>query len=100
MTLHQQRPASEPSQLSIGEMLAGIILFAPLLAVVPLALGTVRQRVWTWLVEHQLVVPTQRWEIVAGIGLDIDRTLILTGLVGLALTLGYATLRRRLQRRS
>ena len=78
-------------------MLAGIIVVAPLLAAVPLLLGTVRRRVWTWLVHNQLVVPTQTVAIVDGVGLDVDRILILIGLLGFALTAGYATIRRRLQ---
>ena len=98
----QHRPGpggGELSQLSVGEMLAGIIVFAPLLAAIPLVLTRVRMRVWAWLVEHQIVVPTHTLTIFEGRGLDTYRILIVLGAAGLAVAVGYATLRRRHQLR-
>ena len=100
MAVQQQHSGGgELSQLSVGEMLAGIIVFAPLLAAVPLVLGRVRVKVWSWLVEHQLVVTTETLTIFEGQGLDVYRILIVLVAAGLALSVGYATLRRRQQLR-
>ena len=98
---HSPRPGvgSELSQLSVGEMLGGMIVFAPLMAAVPLVLTRVRTRVWAWLVEHQLVVPTQTLTIFEGQGFDVYRILIVLGAAGMAAAVGYATIRRRHQRR-
>ena len=95
MAAQQHSGGGELSQLSVGEMLAGIIVFAPLLAAAPLLLGRVRVKVWSWLVEHQLVVTTEALTIFDGQGLDVYRILIVLGAAGLAIALGYATLRRR-----
>ena len=76
-------------------MLAGIIVFAPLLAAAPLVLARVRAKVWSWLMEHQLVVTTETLTIFEGQGLDVYRILIVLGAAGLALAVGYVSLRRR-----
>ena len=95
---HPGPGGGELSQLSVGEMLAGIIVFAPLLAAIPLVLTRVRVKAWAWLVEHQLVVSTHTLPIFDGVGLDFYRILIGAGAAGLVLTAGYATLRRRQRR--
>lgn len=96
---HHPGGGGELSQLGVGEMLAGIIVLAPLLAAVPLVLTRVRVRVWAWLVEHRLVVPTDTLAVFEGRGLDAYRVLILVGTAGLALAVGYATIRRHHQLR-
>ena len=95
----QQRPGNELSQLSLGEMLAGVIVVVPLLGALPLLIGNVRHRAWAWLIDHQVVVPAARLAIVDGIGLDTYRILILVGLLGFAVTIAYSSVRRRLSQR-
>lgn len=95
----QQSGGSDLSQLSVGEMLAGIIVFAPLVAAVPLLVERVRMTVWSWLVDHHIVVTTQTLTIFEGQGLDVSRIFIALSAAVLALAVGYATVRRRQQLR-
>lgn len=94
---------NEIAQLSVWEMVATVVIIAPLIAGISLRFDRLRTLVLTWLSHQEVLVPNAVVDLPGGdgLGLDLNRLLVALGLAGLAVCVAAQAVhnrRLRLQR--
>lgn len=89
---------AEIAQLSVWEMVATVVIIAPLLAGISLRIDRLRALVLTWLTRQDVLVRNATLVDLPGgdgLGLDLNRLLVALGLAGLAIWVAAQAIRSR-----
>ena len=88
---------NEIAQLSVWEMVATVVIIAPLIAGISLRIDRLRTVVLAWLSQQEVLVRNALVDLPGGggLGLDLNRLLVAAGLTGLAVWVGVQAVRSR-----